>query len=146
MDQYLSSVIIAIITGLFGIITILLQKKSDKVVNKIDKQTVFIEKEKVVDQKLKKKEKEKEQLIHEVMLLILDTNMAILKNVYDTSEISNVVDKAVFNRSDELKKLFDQVTEEIDDINKEYEIIMEMASKFRAENNKNNKYKNGNSS
>lgn len=143
MDQYLSSVIIAIITGLFGIITILLQKKSDKVVNKIDKQTVFIEKEKVVDQKLKKKEKEKEQLIHEVMLLILDTNMAILKNVYDTSEISNVVDKAVFNRSDELKKLFDQVTEEIDDINKEYEIIMEMASKFRAENNK---YKNGNSS
>ena len=146
MDQYLSSVIIAIITGLFGIITILLQKKSDKVVNKIDKQTVFIEKEKVVDQKLKKKEKEKEQLIHEVMLLILDTNMAILKNVYDTSEISNVVDKAVFNRSNELKKLFDQVTEEIDDINKEYEIIMEMASKFRAENNKNNKYKNGNSS
>ena len=143
MDQYLSSVIIAIITGLFGIITILLQKKSDKVVNKIDKQTVFIEKEKVVDQKLKKKEKEKEQLIHEVMLLILDTNMAILKNVYDTSEISNVVDKAVFNRSDELKKLFDQVTEEIDDINKEYEIIMEMTSKFRAENNK---YKNGNSS
>ena len=69
--------------------------------------------------------------------------MAILKNVYDTSEISNVVDKAVFNRSDELKKLFDQVTEEIDDINKEYEIIMEMTSKFRAENNK---YKNGNSS
>ena len=57
MDQYLSTVIIAIITGVFSVITLIIQKKQDRVINKIDEQTMFIEKEKALKQKLTKKEK-----------------------------------------------------------------------------------------
>ena len=54
MDQYLSTVIIAIITGVFSVITLLIQKKQDKVISKIDEQTLFIEREKALKQKLTK--------------------------------------------------------------------------------------------
>jgi len=51
VDQYLSTVIIAIITGVFSVITLLIQKKQDKVISKIDEQTLFIEREKALKQK-----------------------------------------------------------------------------------------------
>jgi hypothetical protein len=54
MDQYLSTVIIALITGVFSVITLIIQKKQDHIVSKIDEQTSFIEKEKALKQKLEK--------------------------------------------------------------------------------------------
>ena len=50
MDQYLSTVIVAVITGIFSIITLIIQKRQDKVINKIDEQTMFIEKERKLKQ------------------------------------------------------------------------------------------------
>lgn len=131
MDQYLSQVVIVIITGIFGLITLYFQKKQDKVVVKIDKRTVFIEKKEAIKQKLNKKEKEKEDATHEVMMLILDTNMAILKN----SQINrnDNIDESIFRKSEELKDKFGRISEEIEDINKEYELVIEMASQFQKE-------------
>ena len=64
MDQYLSTVIISIITGIFSLITLLIQKKQDKVISKIDNQTVFIEREKMLKQKLLKKQADISQLLN----------------------------------------------------------------------------------
>lgn len=132
MDQYLSTVVIALITGLFSVITLIIQKKQDKVINKIDEQTLFIEKEKALRQKLTQKEKDRETIIHEIMILILDTNLSILKN----SQIeggANIVDDEVFKASDSLKEKFAQVSDDIEQLAKEYEMVLNMTAEFQRE-------------
>lgn len=130
MDQYLSTVIIAIITGVFSVITLIIQKKQDRVINKIDEQTMFIEKEKALKQKLTKKEKEREEVIHDIILLILETNMAILKN---DQEVNNtVIESRVVEKSSQLKEKYNTITEEIEGITREYNVVMEMTSQFHS--------------
>ena len=86
MDQYLSTVIIALITGVFSVITLIIQKKQDKVINKIDEKTLFIDREKNIKKKLNAKQEEKEGLMQEMMILILDSNIELIKNV-DASNV-----------------------------------------------------------
>lgn len=124
MDQYLSTVIITLITGIFSIVTLVIQKKQDDVINKIDSQTSFIEKEKVLKQKLTKKQAEQEELIHNIMLLILDTNLHILKNTMIAGAV--VPDESVFQKSDEIKAHFKELNSEIIDISKEYEMLLDL--------------------
>ena len=131
MDQYLSTVIIAIITGVFSVITLIIQKKQDRVINKIDEQTMFIEKEKALKQKLTKKEKEREEIIHDIILLILETNMTILKN---DQEVNNtVIESRVIEKSSQLKEKYNTITEEIEGITREYNVVMEMTSQFHSD-------------
>jgi hypothetical protein len=124
MDQYLSTVIITLITGIFSIVTLVIQKKQDDVINKIDSQTSFIEKEKVLKQRLTKKQAEQEELIHNIMLLILDTNLHILKNTMIAGAI--VPDESVFQKSDYIKTHFKELNDEIQDISKEYEMLLDL--------------------
>lgn len=126
MDQYLSTVIIAAMTGIFSIITLIIQKRQDKIINKIDEQTMFIEKEKGLKQKLIQKEKERESVIQEIMILILDTNLHILNNTQIAG--ATVVDQTVFNRSEDLKQRFSDVSTSIKEITKEYEMVLDMNS------------------
>lgn len=132
MDQYLSTVIIALITGIFSIITLVIQKKQDKVINKIDEQTMFIEKEKGLKQQLTQKEKERDEIIHDITILILETNMAILTN--DQQENNNLINAEVFAKSSDLKKRYSKIIEEINDITREYNIVLEMTSQFHNDN------------
>lgn len=129
MDQYLSTVIIAVITGIFSVITLLIQRKQDKVINKIDKQTIFIEREKSLKQKLRQKEKEREVVIHEIMILILDTNLHILKN----SSTGAQLDNSIFEKSNDLQTKYNEVSEDIDNICKEYDVVLSMTEEFQAE-------------
>lgn len=131
MDQYLSTVIIAGMTGIFSIITLIIQKRQDKIINKIDEQTMFIEKEKGLKQKLIQREKERETIIQEIMILILDTNLHILKNTQIAG--ATVVDDTVFERSENLKKQFSEVSVSIKEITKEYEMVLDMTSEFQRE-------------
>ena len=124
MDQYLSTVIITLITGIFSIVTLVIQKKQDDVINKIDSQTSFIEKEKLLKQRLTKKQAEQEELIHNIMLLILDTNLHILKNTMIAGAI--VPDESVFQKSDYIKTHFKELNDEIQDISKEYEMLLDL--------------------
>ena len=124
MDQYLSTVIITLITGIFSIVTLVIQKKQDDVINKIDSQTSFIEKEKILKQRLTKKQAEQEELIHNIMLLILDTNLHILKNTMIAGAI--VPDESVFQKSDYIKTHFKELNDEIQDISKEYEMLLDL--------------------
>lgn len=132
MDQYLSAVIIALITGIGSIITLVIQKKSDKVVHKIDEQNMFIEREKEIKFKLNQKQKEKEAIIHEIMILILDTNLFIIPDVYMNEKnlvsIDEISDKAKL-----LKNKFNSLCEEIEDIQKEYDLLLDMSSDFQRE-------------
>lgn len=129
MDQYLSTVIIAIITGVFSVITIIIQKKQDKVISKIDEQTLFIEKENNLKQQLAKKESERDTIIHDIMILILDTNLDILKNSQIMGNFT--MDHGVFDKSDDLKRKFTEITHEIEHLTHEYDVVLEMNSKLK---------------
>lgn len=133
MDQYLSTVIITLITGIFSIITLIIQKKQDDVINKIDSQTSFIEKEKSLKQKLTEKRAEQEDLIHHILLLILDTNLHILRNTMIAGAI--VPDETVFQKSEDLKNQFKDLNQEIQDISKEYDMLLELAQDLPKPNN-----------
>lgn len=134
MDQYLSTVVVAVITGIFSVVTLIIQKRQDKVINKIDEQTAFMDKEKDIRKRLSTKEKEREQLMHEVMILVLDTNLHILKNTQITG--ATLPDEAVFEQSEQLKDRFIKLTETIQELNKEYELVLDMTSQFRQELNR----------
>lgn len=131
MDQYLSTVIIALITGIFSIITLIIQKKQDKVISKIDEQTTFIDREKSLKQKLAKKEKERESLIEQMMILILDTNIHILSNTDISNSKISIND--IYKNSENLKKEFNNINEEIDEINNEYALVLDITSEFQKE-------------
>lgn len=133
MDQYLATVIVAIITGLFSVATIIIQKRQEKVITRIDEQTAFMDKEQDIRKRLTSKEKEREQLMYEVMILVLDTNLHILKNTEIVT--GDTPDEAVYSQCKELKKKFNEVTEDIGKLSKEYDLIVEMSAKFRDELN-----------
>ena len=135
MDQYLSTVIIALITGIFSIITLIIQKKQDKVIDKIDEQTLFIEKEKALRQKLTAKEKERESLVRDIMMLILDTNLYIMKNNVEKEELLDVTNA----EADKLKEKFSKLAEEIEEISKEYELLLDLSEEFQHESEKEKK-------
>lgn len=128
MDQALSAVIIAVITGAFSVLTLIIQKRQDKVIKKIDEQTMVIDKEKSLKQKLNQKEKEREMIIHEIMLLILDTNIDILRSSHYAGDISGA---DVYNASDKLKERFEKVSEEIKTLTKEYEMLIELTAQIQ---------------
>lgn len=130
MDQALSAVVIAVITGFFSVITMIIQKRQDRVLSKIEEQNTVIDKEKALKQKLNQKEKEREMIIHEIMILILDTNLDILKSTQYSQEAS---DKGVYIASDNLKERFNKVLEEIKELVKEYEMLIELTAQIQEE-------------
>lgn len=132
MDQYLSAVIIAAITGVFSVITLFIQKKQESVINKIDEQTVFIEKEKVLKQKLTKKEAEKDEMMNQIMILILETNLHILRNTRIAG--ATIPNDEVFELSEELKSQFNKLTEEIQSLDKEYNMLLDLSKDFQQNN------------
>lgn len=130
MDQYLSTVVIALITGIFSIITLVIQKKQDKVITKIDEQTLFIERESELKKKLANKEKEREQIIHDIMILILDTNLHILES--SSTDDKNVIKESI-KSSEQLHEKYDKINDDIDEINREYEVVLAMTKEFQTE-------------
>ena len=133
MSPELATVIVSVI-GLIGtIVTALISKRQKAIKATVDKQNIFINKEKGIRQKLNQKQKEKEDTIHEVMIMILDTNIAILRNNQDNDNLENNV---IYQKSEKLKKRFADISDSMDDIYKEYEIVLEMTKTFEAEMNK----------
>ena len=140
MNEWTSAVIIALITSVFSVITLIIQKRLDKVINKIDEQSTFIEKEKKLKQKLSKKDKEIQFLAHDMMLLIMNTNMAILKNTRTTNN-AHYIDDGIFEDAENLKEKFIELKKEKEELDKEYAIVLDMTEQFqeeiqRLENNK----------
>lgn len=131
MDQYLSTIIVTAITGIFSIITLLINKDNHKITDKIDDQHNLVDKEVEVKAKINRKEKEQVKCINDIMLLILDTNMRILKS--EQLEGKFDIDDSAFNQADELHRQFNVLSDELEDLDKEYEIVAEMTSEFKNE-------------
>ena len=132
MDQYLSAVVISLMTGIFSIITVMIQKRADKVVDKIDEQRHFIEREKRLKKALTDKTEERDSLMSEIMLLILDTNLFILKQTSSSPEESDSIE-SIAHHAAEIKDSFFRTGAEIKDIKKEYAMLLELNEDYAAE-------------
>lgn len=136
MDQYLSTVIIALITGIFSILTIIIQKKQDQVITKIDKQTTFIDREKSLKKTLDKKEKERAIIMQDMMITVMDIGICLLSDYYKnnpnapTQEDLNKLNE-LLQTSDELKSRFNELNDEIEDISHEYSILLDITNEFQ---------------
>ena len=131
MDQYLSGIIVTVLTGIFSVITLLINKDTHKITDKIDEQHNIFDREAEVKAKINEKEKEREMCINDIMMLILDTNISILKSEQFEGHIK--INSDVFDQSTQLHEKFNLLTKEIDDLNKEYAIVIEMTSEFKNE-------------
>ena len=116
MDQYLSGIIVTVLTGIFSVITLLINKDTHKITDKIDEQHNIFDREAEVKAKINEKEKEREMCINDIMMLILDTNISILKSEQFEGHIK--INSEVFDQSTQLHEKFDLLTKEIDDLNK----------------------------
>lgn len=123
LDQYLSTVIIAIITGVFSVITLILQNRQDSVINKIDAQTEFIDREKRLRGEINKKESERQQVINRIMIIIFDTNTAMFNEAMKSSDTNAKRNADEYHR---LKEEYIELSNEINDLNRKYELIMEI--------------------
>lgn len=132
MDQYLSTVIIALITGVFSVITLIIQKKQDKVINKIDEKTLFIDREKNIKKKLNAKQEEKEGLMQEMMILILDSNIELIKNVDASNDIKESLEVYI-KYAEDLKSRLSNIKNDIEAINKEYSMMLELTAEAMKE-------------
>lgn len=130
MDENLSTVIVAAMTGIFSIITLLIRKKDSGVIDKINQQQSFFEREKKLKQELDTKEKILKKIFQDLDLLLVDTNIELIK-------LHNEVDSETLNKLHqqhvEIKNKIINITNEIDDITKEYQIVILMTEELRAE-------------
>lgn len=123
MDQGLSAVVIAIITGVFGVITLLIQRKQTKDISKIDQQANIIKKEKKLKNELAKSKENLEATMHQIMILILDTNLDIMKMNHSTEESS--INDMIYE-AEKLKDQFNLILGEIKEINHKYDTLLEL--------------------
>ena len=123
MDQALSAVIIAVITGVFSIITLLIQRKQTNDINKIDHQANAIKKEKKLKSELSKCKEDLNSTINQIMILILDSNLDIMKqiNVSDTQTINQNIYEA-----EQLKQQYNLILSQIKDLNQKYDTLLEL--------------------
>ena len=130
MDENLSTVIVAAMTGIFSIITLLIRRKDSGVIDKINQQQSFFEREKKLKQELDTKEKILKKIFQDLDLLLVDTNIELIK-------LNNEVDSETLNKLHqqhvEIKNKIINITNEIDDITKEYQIVILMTEELRAE-------------
>ena len=130
MDENLSTVIVAAMTGIFSIITLLIRKKDSGVIDKINQQQSFFEREKKLKQELDTKEKILKKIFQDLDLLLVDTNIELIK-------LHNEVDSETLNKLHqqhvEIKNKIINITIETDDITKEYQIVILMTEELRAE-------------
>nr|DAT42825.1 MAG TPA: hypothetical protein [Caudoviricetes sp.] len=117
-------------TGIFSIITLLIRRKDSGVIDKINQQQSFFEREKKLKQELDAKEKILKKIFQDLDLLLVDTNIELIK-------LHKEVDSETLNKLHqqhvEIKNKIINITNEIDDITKEYQIVILMTEELRAE-------------
>ena len=129
MDESLSAVIIALITGLFSTVSLLIKTRQEKVITKIDKQNEFIEKEKNLKQHLVQCEKERLMIMQDIIILILDTNLRLLEK----NDVIDDVDLLLFDRSKMYKEQLEENSKSLKEFGKEYEILLNLSNLFQQE-------------
>ena len=114
MDPNVATIIVAVFTGIFSVITLLIQKDQRKLLNKIDEQTVFMEKEKAIKQRISELNRQRDIYIQEMTLLKLD---AILRVVLSDPCAAQANIDDIISKTSEIESKYIEVIEDIVDAN-----------------------------
>ena len=124
--EWITPVLLAIVTGVFSVITIKVQRGQDKVINQIDERTVFMEKEKSIKQEKMKIEDKKDAIMKEIIILLLESDMALLKNTAPDEDFT----RKLVTKSESLMKSYNDIESEMIDINKKWDLLLSMSDSF----------------
>ena len=122
MDQWAATVLVAIITGVFSIVTIIVQKKQDKTIKRIDEQSKIAQKEKELKESVNEKRRQLGIIANDMMILVLNTNLMIIESADIDDNIRREVND-MRRKSQDLFDKYDKLREELDDIIKTRNVV-----------------------
>ena len=131
MDQWIATILVTVITGIFSVVTIIVQKQQDKTIKRIDEQSKIAQKEKELRERLNEKRMEIGILANDMMILVLNTNLMIIEN----SNLDNDARRELNNIKKESQELFDKykkVREELNDISKTHDVVENLNDNFKS--------------
>lgn len=126
MNEYTSAIVVAIITGVFSVIAIIIQRKQDKVLKDIDEKSKIIEQDRKLRQQINLEEKNLQLVTYEMVKLMIDCTMNVLINC------ANVQDPTVKDQyiqsANELKAKYKVIREKLDDLYTQNEVIRKLTN------------------
>jgi hypothetical protein len=129
MDPTLSTVLITVITGVFSVITLLINRNQNKLEDKLDEQNIVIEREKVIRQKLVQSEKKRDAVVQKMTILSLKVNVLLLTSLRD------LVDQTVIDdlkaTSKELETTYKDALNEIKSVSDEYDMLLSVSKDLK---------------
>jgi len=128
MDPTIATVLITVITGVFSVITVKIQKNQGKLIKKIDEQSIFIDKEKALRQRLVQAEKKRDSIIEQMTILSMRINIHLVNAL---SEVDERIVNDLKQTSVELESSYKEASDNIKDISKEYDILINMSNDFQ---------------
>ncbi|MBD5585448.1 MAG: hypothetical protein HDQ88_10230 [Clostridia bacterium] len=117
----ISSIIVAIVSGIFSVLVIILQKSNNKVDVHIKEQNKFLAHSNQLTNKLVEDRRHLDILNRKMLKLILDTNLAILEGKKDVDAIDAAIKESI-----DLKSDLDAILVEIEELEKEKHMIEEV--------------------
>ena len=124
MNEYTSAIVVAIITGVFSVIAIIIQRKQDKVLKDIDEKSKIIEQDRKLRRQINLEEKNLQLVTYEMVKLMIDCTMNVLINC------ANVQDPTVKDQyiqaANELKAKYKVIREKLDDLYTQNEVIRKL--------------------
>ena len=124
MNEYTSAIVVAIITGVFSVIAIIIQRKQDKVLKDIDEKSKIIEQDRKLRQQINLEEKNLQLVTYEMVKLMIDCTLNVLINC------ANVQDPTVKDQyiqtANELKAKYKVIREKLDDLYTQNEVIRKL--------------------
>lgn len=141
MDPIIGTILVALITGIFSIVTLRIQKNQDKLIRKIDEQTIFIEQEKSVRQKLVQAEKRRDGIIEQMTILSMKINIHLINTL---AEVDGRIVDDLKKTSNELEASYKEASDAIKDISREYEVLINLSNHAQSELERMNANRKGN--
>lgn len=141
MDENITEIIIALITGMFSILMIITNRRNDKVTDNIEKKSVLLSKREVIKSKMDMIARDREMIIHSMMVLILDSNIEVMKIMDASTNEKSEVHKRIYNDAEDLKKQFDDTSARLKDIENDMNMIQELISEDQESQTGNKKKK-----
>ena len=124
MNEYASAIIVAVITGVFSIIAIVIQRKQDKVLKDIDEKSKIIEQDRKLRQQINTEEKNLQLIPYEMIRLMINCTTNFLINC---SNPANAENKEIYIQSaNELNSKYKVTREKLDELYTQNEVIKQL--------------------
>ena len=124
MNEYASAIIVAVITGVFSIIAIVIQRKQDKVLKDIDEKSKIIEQDWKLRQQINTEEKNLQLITYVMIRLMIDCTTNVIINY---SNSPNAENKETYIRSaNELNSKYQITHEKLDELYTQNEVIKQL--------------------